>query len=469
MSRPRPCPGAAVAHIQLGSRHPLSRGARPHGRAGPARDLHAPVDPYLDVAGIMKKLDGGPALLFSQVNGHDMPVVGNLLSCQANCRGGLRHRLPRRARLRRPGARRSEAAGAGRAGAGAGARPHRRTSIIGRMLPALHHTAADAGRYVTAGIVIARDPDTGVYNASYHRLMLAGPQPRRHPARLRPAPAARVRARPEEGPAPAGRGLHRRRPRAALHRGHHGLADAGERRRARGRRRPVRPAAAGGEGGVAGPAGAGRERDRARRRAADRRDRDGRAVRRVRRLSGAGRSRTGASRSPRSRTATKPIYHAINGYGRETVVLRKYVLEASLLKVLQSAVPIVTDAEMTAGGLHRFHAIVQVKKTGADPRRPAAQRHPGVVRRAEGPRHGDRGRRRHRHPRSGRRGICAGDAHGGVEGHLHGAGRARPRVCPRRPIAASAPSSASTPRCRSPRRRASRAASSSRWRSTPRR
>jgi 2,5-furandicarboxylate decarboxylase 1 len=60
----------------------------------------------------------------------------------------------------------------------------------------------------------------------------------------------------------------------------------------------------------------------------------------------------------------KPIYHAINGYGRETVVLRKYVLEASLLKVLQSAVPIVTDAEMTAGGLHRFHAIVQVKKTG---------------------------------------------------------------------------------------------------------
>ncbi len=60
----------------------------------------------------------------------------------------------------------------------------------------------------------------------------------------------------------------------------------------------------------------------------------------------------------------QPIYHAINGYGRETVVLRKYVLEASLLKVLQAAVPIVTDAEMTAGGLHRFHAIVQVKKTG---------------------------------------------------------------------------------------------------------
>ena len=68
----------------------------------------------------------------------------------------------------------------------------------------------------------------------------------------------------------------------------------------------------------------------------------------------------------------KPIYHAINGYGRETIMLRKYVLEASLLKVLQSAVPIVTDAEMTAGGLHRFHAVVQVKK--ATPQHDGLQR-----------------------------------------------------------------------------------------------
>jgi 2,5-furandicarboxylate decarboxylase 1 len=59
----------------------------------------------------------------------------------------------------------------------------------------------------------------------------------------------------------------------------------------------------------------------------------------------------------------RPIYHAISGYGRETVMLRKYVLEASLLNVLRSAVPIVVDAEMTAGGLHRFHAVIQVRKT----------------------------------------------------------------------------------------------------------
>ena len=67
-----------------------------------------------------------------------------------------------------------------------------------------------------------------------------------------------------------------------------------------------------------------------------------------------------------------PIYHAINGYGRETIVLRKYVLEASLLKVLRAAVPIVADVEMTAGGLHRFHAVIQVKK--ATPQHEGLQR-----------------------------------------------------------------------------------------------
>ena len=60
-----------------------------------------------------------------------------------------------------------------------------------------------------------------------------------------------------------------------------------------------------------------------------------------------------------------PVYQVINGYSFETTMLRKYVLEASLLKVLRAAVPIVTDAEMTAGGLHRFHAVLQIKRTSA--------------------------------------------------------------------------------------------------------
>src|SRR5262245_21445268 len=43
------------------------------------------VDPHLEAAGIMKELDGGPAVLFASVKGYHVPVVGNLLSTQENC------------------------------------------------------------------------------------------------------------------------------------------------------------------------------------------------------------------------------------------------------------------------------------------------------------------------------------------------------------------------------------------------
>jgi len=41
-------------------------------------------------------------------------------------------------------------------------------------LPVLRHFAEDAGPYITNGIVIARDPDTGVRNASFHRMQVRG-------------------------------------------------------------------------------------------------------------------------------------------------------------------------------------------------------------------------------------------------------------------------------------------------------
>jgi 2,5-furandicarboxylate decarboxylase 1 len=57
-----------------------------------------------------------------------------------------------------------------------------------------------------------------------------------------------------------------------------------------------------------------------------------------------------------------PVYHAINGAGRETIMLRKYVMEASALRAMRAAVPMVEDVEMTAGGLHRFHLVASVRK-----------------------------------------------------------------------------------------------------------
>src|SRR5262249_61137898 len=42
------------------------------------------ADPHLEIAALMKKLDGGPALLFPTVRGYGVPVIGNLLSCPGN-------------------------------------------------------------------------------------------------------------------------------------------------------------------------------------------------------------------------------------------------------------------------------------------------------------------------------------------------------------------------------------------------
>ncbi len=43
-------------------------------------------------------------------------------------------------------------------------------------LPICRHFAADAGRYIGSGILICKDPDTGVRNLSYQRLQLKGPR-----------------------------------------------------------------------------------------------------------------------------------------------------------------------------------------------------------------------------------------------------------------------------------------------------
>src|SRR5262249_46863920 len=50
--------------------------------AGRLRSYAAEADVDLEIAAIMKKLDGGPALLFPRPRGFDVPIVGNLLCCR---------------------------------------------------------------------------------------------------------------------------------------------------------------------------------------------------------------------------------------------------------------------------------------------------------------------------------------------------------------------------------------------------
>ncbi|MEP9354375.1 UbiD family decarboxylase [Xanthobacter sp. KR7-65] len=342
--------------VDTGFRPALARLAQD----GRIRVFNGEVDHHLQIAALMKKLDGQEMLLFPKVKGYGIPVIGNLLASRENCESafgrdfnGIREMI-------------SQALSAPLAPRLVETAPVHEvieTSDINLSaeIPALFHAPKDGGRYITAGIVVVRDPETGIYNASYHRLQLLGPDTLgikldfgRH---LR---IAYERAQKKGAPLPVavciGSDL-------ALH---FTAATMGS-------QMPEHMDELAVAGGLAG--------------------RPLSVVKAITQdlvvpsesefvLEGEILPDGGLPEGPFGEfigfaapaapapvlklTAltrrAKPIYHAINGYGRETIMLRKYVLEASLLKVLRASVPIVTDAEMTAGGLHRFHAVVQVSK-----------------------------------------------------------------------------------------------------------
>ncbi|MFL6795857.1 MAG: UbiD family decarboxylase [Xanthobacteraceae bacterium] len=328
--------------------------------AGRLAAYTVPADPHLEIAAMMKQLDGGPAIVFNAI-GYDMPVVGNLLSCQANCEAafGIEFSAIRDLVTRALGAPQPPVLVQT-----APVQEHVHTENIDleRILPALHHTAADAGRFVTAGIVIVRDPETGTYNASYHRLQLVGGNRTaikldygRH---LRLA-FERAKRRGEALPVAVCIGAD-----LALH---YTASTMGS-------QMPEHAdeiAVAGGLCGRPLPVVKGITQD-VLIPAETEIVLEGRLLTDVTVSEGPFGEFVGylspADQAPVLEITAlthreQPIYHAINGYGRETIMLRKYVLEASLLKVLQAAVPIVIDADMSAGGLHRFHAVVQVRKS----------------------------------------------------------------------------------------------------------
>jgi 2,5-furandicarboxylate decarboxylase 1 len=138
----------------------------------------APIDTHLAVAGALKKYDGGPALMFTAVNGYDIPVIGNLLCCQLNCEAAFDLNFRG---IRDAVGRALSAPIAPVVVAKAAAQENVRTEgiDIAATLPVLFHTAEDAG-------------------------------------------------------------LYRHRPGAAIHRRHDGLANAGKRRRTRRGRRILR-------------------------------------------------------------------------------------------------------------------------------------------------------------------------------------------------------------------------------------
>src|SRR5688500_14776473 len=329
--------------------------------AARVRTLNREADPDLEIAALMKRLDGAEALFFPKVKRHGLPVLGNLLCSQANCEAafGVGYREIRDFVARALG---NPVAPERVAAAPCQEHVHTEDFDIGRMLPVLRYTEADSGRFITAGIVIVRDPQTGVYNASYHRLQLLGPRQTaikldfgRH---LRFA-YERAQKMKQDLPIAVCIGTDLAVHYTAATMGAQMPESADELAIAGGLRGSPLPVVKCITHDLLIPAETeivleGKLRWEGT-------VREGPFAEFIGYLSPEGDAPVFDVAALTHRT--DPIYFAINGYGRETVMLRKYVMEASLLKALQASVPIIDDAEMTAGGLHRFIAVLSVKKT----------------------------------------------------------------------------------------------------------
>lgn len=132
-----------------------------------------------ELAAIAKRLDGRQAVLFPRPSGHPIPVVSGFMSKRswiAEAMGVPEASLLQqfRAAAERPLAWHE----VDDAAAPVQQIVHRfedGTGDIRTLLPVPTHSEHDHGAYITAGLVIARNPKTGVQNVSINRIQIHGP------------------------------------------------------------------------------------------------------------------------------------------------------------------------------------------------------------------------------------------------------------------------------------------------------
>ena len=132
------------------------------------------VDPKYEIAAIANKVNRqkGPALYFEKVKGHDVPLVCNLFGTTKRYSMAFEttyEELPNEWIKR--GAKGPVAPKIVKTG------PCKENKMFGDDINLLKFTIPiwnekDAGRYITFGSVVTRDPDTGVQNAGMYRMMV---------------------------------------------------------------------------------------------------------------------------------------------------------------------------------------------------------------------------------------------------------------------------------------------------------
>jgi 4-hydroxy-3-polyprenylbenzoate decarboxylase len=133
-------------------------------------EITRPADPYLEIAAVARATDGGPAVLFKNVTGHPgRSIISNIFGSRqriARLCGVEADYLPRymadAVLAPIPSVEVKEAP----------SQKNSRTTGVDLFaaVPVTQQTAEDAGYAITGGLVLARDPETGAFNGSYHRM-----------------------------------------------------------------------------------------------------------------------------------------------------------------------------------------------------------------------------------------------------------------------------------------------------------
>lgn len=142
--------------------------------AGDMHEIRREVDPVRELGRVLAACErAGKAGYFHKVKGFDVPVVGSLLSTPG------RIALALGCSVAEVGARMAAATEKPvPAQTISGSAPCQEVVIRDPDLtkwPIPTHSPLDAGAFITAGVVIARDPKTGRHNLSYNRMQIFGP------------------------------------------------------------------------------------------------------------------------------------------------------------------------------------------------------------------------------------------------------------------------------------------------------
>lgn len=140
-------------------------------RRGELVSIDKPVDPKFELSAFLSLADAGPAMLFDNVVGSDLRVMGNLLNSRARIAaalgvapGAISQAIHRS--IREPVAPVRVAPGPAQSVV------RHKAPLAGLPTPTFFER--EERPYITAGVILARDPHTGRGNASFARLAVLG-------------------------------------------------------------------------------------------------------------------------------------------------------------------------------------------------------------------------------------------------------------------------------------------------------